>query len=130
MMGWKKGSAVRAVYKCDKKTMRIVEKYPSASEAARRNKLNPTSLGHAARTLSVTPGPYVWRYAEDYDPNEKFEGKHNRPVAVYDSITRTLAVFNRIEDAARAVGTRDSYIITAMKNQTMYKSRYVFKYAR
>lgn len=118
------------VYKCDKLSMKVVAEYPSAAAAARDNGLSPTGVAHAAKNKEITYGPYIYRYVEDYDPNETFEGRNNRPIICYDTKTKMAVVFVGTDKAAAALGVDVKRISCSMHAKTRLLGRYVFKFAR
>ena len=88
----------KKVFECDKITMEIVRQWDSATDAEKE--LGFFVAGSCCRK-NVSKGKYVYRYEDDYDPNESFEGKHFRPVLVVDIATRKKQAFYSIEDAAK-----------------------------
>ena len=117
------------VYKCDKLSMEILAEYPSAAAAARDNGLDPTSLSQSVRAKRVSYGPYVYRHVKDYDPNETFEGKANRPVVCYDTETKRAVVFTGTDKAAAYLGVSSGSITGSMCHKARLFGRYVFKFA-
>ena len=85
----------KKVFECDKITMEIVRQWDSATDAEKE--LGFFVAGSCCRK-NVSKGKYVYRYEDDYDPNESFEGKHFRPVLVVDIATRKKQAFYSIED--------------------------------
>lgn len=120
----------RPVYKCDKLSMEVLEAYQSAMEAELANGLRVTSVAFHAKRKNVSSGPYVWRYADEYDPNESFEDRKNRPIACYDTMTKKAAVFLNLPEAARLTGLHHTTIVKAMSEGRLVKCRLLFKYAR
>lgn len=120
----------RKVYKCDKLSMEVLEEYPSASQAERENGLPHSAVSHAASKKMVSAGPFVWRYADGYDPDETFDGKMNRPMAALDIKTREVSTFPTRKDAAKALVVTERSISSAMCQRNYVLGRYAFKYAR
>lgn len=120
----------RPVVKCDKLSMNVVAAYPSAMEAEKENGLKRSRVAQMCGKKSVSSGVHVYRYADEYDQNESFEGKFNRPVAMYDSANESLSLFENLQKASKAVGVCPSTISASMTNRNMVCERYVFKYAR
>ena len=52
------------VLKIDIKTKKVIEKYNSIAEAARKNNLNKTNINSATKGLRKTCGNYIWRREE------------------------------------------------------------------
>ena len=122
--------APRPVVKCDKLSMKVVSWYPSAWAAEVENGYGPSRVAQICEKKRVCAGKHVYRYADEYDPNETFEGKFNRPVAMYDGVNESLSLFESLEKAAKAIGYHQSTVSASMTNGTMVGRRYVFKYAR
>ena len=120
----------RPVVKCDKLTMRIIETYQSAREAARVHGIPHGNISVPCSKKVVSKGSFVWRYADEYDPDESFEGKFNRPVAMYDSYSEAASIFDNLTEAAKSVGYSNAAVSNSMSAKTMLGNRYVFKYAR
>ena len=120
----------RPVVKCDKLSMKIVAEYPSAWEAEKANGYGPAKVAQICEKKSVSHGKHVYRYADEYDPNETFEGKFNRPVAMYDAERESLLLYESLGEAAKAIGYNQSTVSASISNGTMVGKRFVFKYAR
>ena len=120
----------RPVVKCDKLSMKVVSWYPSAWAAEKENGYRPSKVAQICERKRVPAGKFVYRYADEYDPNETFEGKFNRPVAMYDGVNESLSLLESLEKAAKAIGYHQSTVSVSMTNGTMVGRRYVFKYAR
>ena len=123
-------STPRPVVKCDKLTMEVLETYPSARAAERAYGILHGNIAVACSRKVVSKGRFVWRFADEYDPDESFDGKLNRPVAMYDSLSETASVFESLTEAAKSIGYSNPAIVTSMTSKTMLGNRYVFKYRR
>ena len=122
--------APRPVVKCDKLSMKVVAWYPSAWEAEKANGYGPAKVARICEKKSVSHGKHVYRYADEYDPKETFEGKFNRPVAMYDAERESLSLYESLGEAARAIGYNQATVSASISNGTMVGKRFVFKYAR
>lgn len=120
----------RTVYKCDKLSMEVLEVYTSASEADAAHGLPCGAVDSQCRKRRVGRTGYVFRFADDYDPNETFEGKYNRPVAVKDCITKAVAFFPTLTEAREELGFTRSAISSSMSREYLLHGRYVAMYAR
>lgn len=121
---------MRPVVKCDKVTMEIVERFPSTVEADKSLGLKHAYVAPTCRMRKVSKGKYVWRYESDYDPEESFAGKHNRPVSVFDTHTGEERTYYDAREAADAEFVGYWYFHQALeKHRTIY-GRYAISYAR
>ena len=120
----------RTVYKCNKLSMEVIEVYQSAADAARAHGLDYDSVRKSCREHRVPRKDHVWRYAEDYDPDESFEGRQNRPVVVYDAVSKAVGFFSSTRDAANRLGVKMKTIEAARDKKRYLKNRFVVKYAR
>lgn len=90
------------VCKCDKLTMEAVAEYESVRECAERERVPHTTVEDNCLRRRVNRGRFVYRYAEDVDPLESFEGKRGRPVTVENLRTgETMDFYNVYEAAER-----------------------------
>ena len=92
----------RAVVQVDKATRRPLRAYGSVSEAARAAGMPRTSLERILRGRGMTSGPSYYRYADDFDPGEGFEGRRKRAVGAWAGGPRPARVFDDSAEAARA----------------------------
>lgn len=121
----------KAVYKVDKFDMSIVAEYPTARKASRENGLRQTRVSEIARDRLVDKGRYIYRYKTDYDPNESFEGKKNRPVLIGDFKTGQKFAACCIQEAAEFMPISISSIQHAVLDDDMLIwGRYKIKYLR
>ena len=61
-----------------------------------------TSLERILRGRGMTSGPSYYRYADDFDPGEGFEGRRKRAVGAWAGGPRPARVFDDSAAAARA----------------------------
>ena len=125
-----KGSQKRPVVKCDKLTMRTVETYESASEADRRNGLKKGTVANCCRLKKVGFDDFVWRFEDEYDPNETFEGCHNRPIVLRNVETGEVYAFGSSRKAARALMIPGVAILAAIKSKEPLLGKYEADFAR
>lgn len=118
----------RQVYRCDKVTMEIVNVYPGVNAAAKA--ANTRSVQTSCNHRRVSSDRYIWRYADDYDPNESFEGKYNRPVACIDAINNTITFYDTLAKAEKALFLGSGTVTRALRKDSLVLGRYKFKYAR
>ena len=121
-------SESKRIYLCDKITMEIVEIYLSAYDA--RMVYGHSSIHNSCVNRAVNGDRYVWRYEDDYDPNESFEGKYNRPIMCGDYEKGRIFFFNSMQVASQALGLHKNVIYDAIKKNVKVKNRYRFKFAR
>lgn len=96
------GGRGRAVIEVDKATRRPLRAYGSVSEAARATGTPRTSLERVLRDRGMSSGPSYYRYADDFDPAEEFEGRRRRAVGAWAGGARPARVFDDSAAAARA----------------------------
>ena len=118
------------IAKCDKITMEVLAEYATCTEAAEASGVSMNTICASCRNRAVGKFDYVWRYAEDVDPRESFEGKCNRPVLVGDYEKNTIRAYPTLSDAAMVLGVDDSTVSRAIRMYAMIKGRYRVRYAR
>lgn len=77
----------RAVVKVDKFTWRPVERFDCVSDAAAEAGLTWRYVYTAATCRSLPRGRWAYRFADDFDPNERLGNRANEPVLVTDERT-------------------------------------------
>lgn len=120
----------KQVVKCDKYTMKVVGEYPSVPDAAKATGEDKSGIRAACIHRRVGWQGHVWRYADDYDPNETFENKSNRPVYVFDTVTKAVAAFDTLSAASRKTGLRYAVLSSSINRHWHAGGRFVVKYAR
>lgn len=118
------------VYKVDKYSMQVVEVYFGTYDAAVANEKKPSFVAQVCIDKTLTRDRWFYRYEEDYDDGESFEGKLNRPVAVYDSKAKVAGLFPCAQAAAKAAGVATSTMTHAIKKKTVIRDRFIAKYLR
>jgi len=121
----------KPIYQIDKKTLKIVKRYDSASDAEREVK---NSNIHAAAKLDYdtqkSAAGYYWCYEEDY--NNWIEPKYKetkRVIAMLDKKDEsTIKVFDSTVQAANYVGTHKTYINAALNGRRNTAKGYKWKY--
>lgn len=73
----------RRVLEVDKITGAVVGEYRSACEADDSRGVQRTTTAHQCSARAIPKGRVCWRYADEYDACESYEGRKNRPVAVF-----------------------------------------------
>lgn len=121
---------VRKVAKCDKITMEVIEVYNSELEAAKANNKPLETIKDACRRKTVSIGKYVYRFRDEVDEKETYEGKRNRPVLVVDAETKKARVFLTRAEAAKALCYCDATVFDAIYKKKPLGGRYIIKYAR
>lgn len=102
----------RRVVVCDKITMEIIEELPMMKDAAEIYGFKMKAIHKACQKRQVLKGRYVFRYAEDYDKYESFEGRRNRPVKMF--LDGKAVMFYSIEEAAKNLNYSKSHIEHAL----------------
>lgn len=121
----------RRVYVCDKITMQVLREYGSTYEAARKEGESVSTVYPACRNRRVSRwGRVVYRYADDYDPDERFDGKSGRPIVAVDYFTKKRLFFYTAEDAAKYLGVHPGSVHAAIKEKRYITDRYRVGYAR
>lgn len=116
----------KRIYVCDKITMQVLREYDSAQQAQLDLRIR---VNQEARKRSVRHGRCVFRYADDYDANESFEGKYNRPVKCTHIESGMTATFYNLKSAAKAAGRDTTTIVKRIKNGNTFDGRR-WEYAR
>lgn len=88
---------------CDKITMRVVGRYPRIVDAAKAYGISPSTVRTSALDRRVMNDTVVFRFIDDYDPNETFEGKKNRPVVAIADGKDVIGTFYSAEAAAESL---------------------------
>ena len=89
----------RAIVVADKVTMEVVGEYSTARDCASDMGMNDAVIIEIAKKRRLSRGPFIYRFAEDFDPNESFDGKYNRPVRVTDYRTGESMDFHELSEA-------------------------------
>lgn len=96
----------KPVYQIDKITLQIVNKYDSATEAAKANNLDSSSVSSVCRGRKLTAKGYYWVYADEHTTDWKPRARKKQatksvlqidkttfqPIAKYDSITEAATM--------------------------------------
>ena len=120
----------RRVLVCDKLTMEVVKTYESMSRAAAREGRDASNFYWTLTKKRVGPGRFVYRYEEDYDPEETFEGRRHRPVLLFDKSTGQKAVFFDKKKLADSIFSSAKTIDLALKDGHLIAGRFALRYAR
>ena len=120
----------RRVLKCDRITLEVLAEYKNPAEAARALGLPFNTVRHSCDERRVGFRPYVLRYEDEYDPEESYEGKRGRPLAVHDTESGDTLCFYGPGDAAAALFVCECSITRAAKTGRRVLGRYAVTYAR
>ena len=116
---------------CDKITMEVVSEFKSVQDAMRKTGYSYSTIQNGCRHHSVGYFPYVFRYADDYDPEERFNDRVvGRPVVMLDIKTGKTKVFPRASEAAKAAYISKDMVYLMIKTGGAASGRYVFDWAR
>lgn len=121
----------KRVYMCDKATMEIIAEYPNRRRAALANGLDFRRVSdHCEKRMAGKHG-FVFRYADDYDPNERFrDGQIGRPVLRIDVRNDAARVFGTVKEAAKASCVADDTVYWHIRTGKPLEGRFVFDWAR
>ena len=126
----------KAVYQIDTQTLKIINKYESATEAA--NKPGQESqISKVCRKKVSTAFGYYWCYVDDYNDQWKPK-KDNRPgslrsnkrkvLKIDKSTGETLSIYDSITEAAAINNLRHSGISQTCNNRQKHCGGFVWKY--
>ena len=103
-----------AVFKVDKITGKVLERYGSAVDAAEANGLTRYGMYSHLRDCVLSPSREVYRYERDYNPREEFGSKKHKPILCVEATSgRRVAVFDSVAQAAHALYLTNSAIVQA-----------------
>lgn len=121
----------KRVYMCDKATMEVLAEYPNMHQAAIANGVDPRKVADGCRKHVAGKLSFVFRYADDYDPNERFsDGQIGRPVLRIDVRNDTARVFSTAKEAAKASCVADDTVYWHIRTGKLLEGRYAFDWAR
>ena len=122
---------MRRVYKCDKATMEVLAEYPNMHQAAIANGVSPRKVVDGCRKHVAGKHSFVFRYADDYDSNERFRGgQMGRPVLRIDVQNDTARVFSTAKEAANASYVAVDTVYWHISTGKLLEGRYAFDWAR
>lgn len=78
---------MRQVLKIHKRDRQVVDSYPTVTLAAEAAGMRRRRMEDLCMKRNLPAGSTYYRYADDFDPDESFEGKRNCPVELVDTIT-------------------------------------------
>lgn len=120
----------RHVVKCDKLSMRVVEMFESARDAEKKYGFHKNTVANICMKKTVSKGRFVWRFADEHDINETFEGKTYRPVEVLDGQTGERMYFESTQATAKAFGVPPIAVTQTLARDGKFLNRYALRYAR
>lgn len=123
-------AGARKVVAFNKATMDIVDVYNDAVECAEKNGIQVNSLHTILRNKSLMRGAVCFRYLDDFDVNESYEGKRYRPVVLTDTETGRRFCFYNASLASKALRVDPSSIYTSIVGGSKVLCRYTFDYYR
>lgn len=118
------------VLKIDKVTGKAVKSFESVKDAAIDAQLRREQMTRHLKNRNIAPGLFYYRYGEDYDPLESFEGRQNRPVAVTDIDTGETVYFGCIKEVAEEYVIHKATVSVAIKRGSLVLSQYRMRWAR
>ena len=120
----------RPVVMCDKPTMKVLDRFPSVLVASISTGIPIRRIEGACDKNQVSKGKFVWRYLDSYDPDETFEGRHNRPILVTDTETGEAKAYCSFGEAAKALYTNADYVSLCRSKGRLAYGRYEIAFAR
>lgn len=125
------GRKTKMVLECDKITMKIHRIWHSAVDAEKELGLGKTTIVRRCIEKRTTKGKYVYRYMDDYDPKESFEGKYHRPVLAIRIRDRQTYAFYSLDEAAEYLNVGKTHVSTAITSgKPILYDMYLVKYLR
>lgn len=96
------GRKGRPVVLVKKTTREVVKRYQSIRGASRASGIHYDQIFDQCNRRGLGGGYLYWRYEDDFDPNESFEGvRKNRPVLAVNKMTGHWVWFDSMADAGR-----------------------------
>lgn len=114
----------------DKFTMDIVAVYDNPIECARANKKSKHSVYDSVNEGRLAAGRLFFRYGFDYDRDETFEGKRNRPVVARNVKTGEVLEFNSLTECGRHFGRRVDSVSGNVRHGNLLGGTFAIGYAR
>ena len=118
------------VLKIDKVSGGIVRSFETVKDAAADAGIRREQMSRHLKGKRLSPGMFYYRYADDYDPCETFEGRPNRPIAVTDTYTGETAYYGSASDVARKYIVTLSNVSYAIRHDNLVLGQYKMKWAR
>lgn len=94
----------RAVVEVDKLTRRVNRRFKSASECAQATGIPWSSLIERLRRKGLGDGRFYYRYVEEFDPAERFEGQRGCPVMAVNERGEAIEAWPDSAIAAAEIG--------------------------
>lgn len=120
----------RTVVECDKITMEITGLWFSVAEAARCLGISRPCIQQRCRTKSVTPGKYVYRFLDDWDTDEQFEGKTNRPILIENVKNKNVHMFHDFHEAVDGMGYGITSLSISLNHNKLIDETFQVRYLR
>lgn len=122
---------MRQVLKANKITRQVEEAYPSIVSAAMSAGMRSKRMDDLCRKRNLPKGMSYYRYAEDFDPNESFEGKRNRPVVLLDTVSGERLWFGDRADCGERMGWSENRVSSSISSgsRSLLGGQYLARYA-
>lgn len=114
----------RKVYKIDKYTWDIVDEYKSIHAAEKANNLSRWTISNGCHHRAVSKGRYVWRFVEDYEPNEDISGSNFEPCTVCDVKTGKTYIVPSSAEFARRLSLQPQIVSRAILSGALVLKRF------
>lgn len=121
-------SQYKEVYKIDRYG-RIVEKYPSIKDAAKKNNFHHQSISACCRNVLNSTGGFYWCFVELYKENfhlskNKINEVEKRKKYVYIN-TETSDIFYTLTDAAKSINMKITTLLMMLDGTNKNKTKFV-----
>lgn len=119
----------RPVVRVDKKTGEVLERFKSIY-SAQRSEMGQLCVRQQCNNKTLGNKRYFYRYEEDYDPSENWEGKSRRPTWIIDGKTGLLIWARNRAAAADALGVSTQTLTDSTCRGYLIKGRYKVRLQR
>ena len=121
---------MRSVFRINKLTRDIEGVYPSVTSAARSAGMRGKRMDDLCRKRNLPPGTFYYRFADDFDRDESFEGKRNRPVVLVDASTGFKLWFADRAECAKTMGWSAARVSSSISSgqSSLLGGQYVARY--
>ena len=122
---------MRGVFRINKLTRDIEGVYPSVASAARSVGMRGKRMDDLCRKRNLPPGAFYYRFEDDFDRDESFEGKRNRPVVLVDESTGSKLWFVDRAECAKTMGWSTARVSASISSgrSSLLGGQYVALYA-
>lgn len=125
----------KPVYQIDMYTQKIINRFDSAQDACEKLNLKEKSgIINCANGRNKTSYKYIWRYVDNYDPNEEYNLKHtqtNRIHMISVDDNSIINTYNSFAEAERKTKIKATNIYEACKTNGRQNTAggFIWRYA-